>query len=563
MTDAPDNTGSGDGNANPQDRGETSTSSQLGTALIDGATFSNRLVHYSVIDGLAVVEGDIVLGTAEEVERETRLRRSATDDITTEGVGISGSRFRWPNGVVPYEVDPNLANPQRVTDAVAHWMANTPLRFVQRTAANQAQYPDFVRFVSGSGCSSQVGRRGGQQNVTLGANCTTGSTIHEIGHVIGLWHEQSREDRDSFVTINWTNIISGNEHNFNQHITDGDDIGGYDYGSIMHYSRTAFSRNGQDTIVPTQAGAQIGQRNGLSTGDISAALALYSPDPDGQWSTWFGLGGSQISAVSVVNDGSVTDIYVIGGDGTLYQKWWDGRRWNPGDADFHWHGDTKLQAGSLSVIGAPGFRDVYAMDQSGQLIHKFWTADGGWSQWFGLGGICSAVSVVRVDGVTDIYVRGQDGTLFQKWWDGQRWNPGDADFHWHGADFRMQPNSLSVIAAPGFRDLYAINLNGQLCHRYWTASGGWSQWFGLGGVCSAVAAVATGDKTDMYVRGQDGTLFQKWWDGRQHMPGPADFFWHGTGLRMRPKALSVIGWKGFRDVYALDPNGQLCHKYFA
>jgi hypothetical protein len=47
------------------------------------------------------------------------------------------------------------------------------------------------------------------------------------------------------------------------------------------------------------------------------------------------------------------------------------------------------------------------------------------------------------------------------------------------------------------------------------------------------------------------------------MPGPADFFWHGTGLRMRPKALSVIGWKGFRDVYALDSNGQLCHKYFA
>jgi len=267
--------------------------------------------------------------------------------------------------------------------------------------------------------------------------------------------------------------------------------------------------------------------------------------------------------VEIFKDMKLDALVVIGGDGTLYQKWWDGRRWNPGDADFHWHGDTKLQAGSLSVIGAPGFRDVYAMDQSGQLIHKFWTADGGWSQWFGLGGICSAVSVVRVDGVTDIYVRGQDGTLFQKWWDGQRWNPGDADFHWHGADFRMQPNSLSVIAAPGFRDLYAINLNGQLCHRYWTASGGWSQWFGLGGVCSAVAAVATGDKTDMYVRGQDGTLFQKWWDGRQHMPGPADFFWHGTGLRMRPKALSVIGWKGFRDVYALDPNGQLCHKYFA
>ena len=32
---------------------------------------------------------------------------------------------------------------------------------------------------------------------------------------------------------------------------------------------------------------------------------------------------------------------------------------------------------------------------------------------------------------------------------------------------------------------------------------------------------------------------------------------------MQPRALSVIGWKGFRDVYALDQNGQLCHKFFA
>jgi hypothetical protein len=64
------------------------------------------------------------------------------------------------------------------------------------------------------------------------------------------------------------------EHNFDQHIVDGDDIGPYDYGSIMHYPATAFSRNGQPTIV-AKNGAPIGQREGLSAGDIAAMQALY------------------------------------------------------------------------------------------------------------------------------------------------------------------------------------------------------------------------------------------------------------------------------------------------
>jgi hypothetical protein len=69
------------------------------------------------------------------------------------------------------------------------------------------------------------------------------------------------------VTIQWQNITEGTASHFLQHISDGDDVGGYDCGSIMHYPRTAFSANGQDTIVPTDPNAQIGARTGLSAGD--------------------------------------------------------------------------------------------------------------------------------------------------------------------------------------------------------------------------------------------------------------------------------------------------------
>lgn len=265
-------------NAQPTDGSdELRGSPNMGTAVISGATFRNKSVVYYEVEGMAIVEGDIALGSVEAVRQVTEAARDSVtaDPSIAFGVGITGSQFRWPNCQVPYEIDPNLPNQQRVTDAIAHWETNSAFRFPLRTTANAGQYPNYVRFTDAGGCWSFVGMQGGLQPISLGAGCSMGNAIHEIGHTIGLWHEQSREDRDLFVTINWQNIQAGMAAQFNQHITDGDDLGAYDYGSIMHYPRTAFTSNGQETITPTNPNAQIGQRNGLSAGDIAAVQAMY------------------------------------------------------------------------------------------------------------------------------------------------------------------------------------------------------------------------------------------------------------------------------------------------
>jgi hypothetical protein len=233
-------------------------------------------IKAEVVDNMVVLEGDMLLGTVREVEGDPirRLLPMTDPGATTQGVAIDGANARWGSSIIPFVLPAN--HPQRadIQAAIRTVQLTTNLCMLPRT--NQA---NFVQFVNNGGCSSFVGRRGGGQSINIGGNgtsCSRGSIVHEIFHAAGLFHEQSREDRDRFVIINFANIQAGTEGNFRiANTASSSDIGAYDYGSIMHYSRLAFSRNGQPTITVRTAGAVIGQRTAPSTRDVASINTLY------------------------------------------------------------------------------------------------------------------------------------------------------------------------------------------------------------------------------------------------------------------------------------------------
>lgn len=276
--------------------GETRTSE----VVIPGGGIAE--LTYQVVNGKAVLEGGIILGDvnalADEVAAARQPADTAPDRPETPTVGVRqqalvalASRSKlWEGGVMPYQFDEvNQILRERIAEAMQHISDNTNISFDPVSGRTEDRV--LFRLSRDSGASSaELGHRTGTQNIWLNESFDVGGIVHEILHALGVFHEQTRNDRDGVVTINWANIEDGREGNFRKSVNRGGaDIGPYDVESIMHYGAQAFGKDdpanpGTRLITiqprdPSIALSDLGSARKavpyLSAGDIDGLNRLY------------------------------------------------------------------------------------------------------------------------------------------------------------------------------------------------------------------------------------------------------------------------------------------------
>ncbi|XP_018410803.1 PREDICTED: meprin A subunit beta-like [Nanorana parkeri] len=191
---------------------------------------------------------------------------------------IIGDKYRWPR-TVPYYLEDSLEINAKgvILKAFERYRLKTCIDF--KPWAGEKNY---ISVFKDNGCYSYVGNQEwGKQPLSIGSGCDIVETVqHEFLHALGFHHEQSRSDRDDYVTIVWNKIQPGKEHNFQAY--DDRTVSSlnvpYDYTSVMHYSKNAFQIDNAPTVIPKnpQYNNIIGNQMDFGESDVLKLNRLYN-----------------------------------------------------------------------------------------------------------------------------------------------------------------------------------------------------------------------------------------------------------------------------------------------
>jgi len=204
-------------------------------------------------------------------------------DALKQGKDMSGGNafaaetdvnLRWKDAVIPYKIDCSIENLDDAVEAtmkaMQEWENKTCIRFVKHT---NEKY--FLNLFRNTHCWGNIGQTS-YTSISIGYGCEYQHVMtHEIGHVVGFYHEQNRKDRDDWVKVHWENI--GQFKDAFDIVKNTNSMGvPYDYESIMHYPWNAFSSNGKDTMTPIKDTKGKVPYIELSKADILQTSRMYN-----------------------------------------------------------------------------------------------------------------------------------------------------------------------------------------------------------------------------------------------------------------------------------------------
>jgi len=220
-------------------------------------------VPFQLFNGWVVAYGDILLGKPNQ------------EEFPATGFMEAPPLRYWPSAEIPFSIHESVTEPERILRSIQYLAEISPLRFIPYNGQ-----PDSIVFMPTDGiCLSYLGRVGGNQPIYLDARCKDQEVLHEIMHALGFIHEQSRPDRDQYIVVEWDNIISDKQSQFDivpDPLAEPASGRPFDFRSLMLYPPTMFAR---DTARPTMhalTGETIAPvSKGISPEDLERLRLIY------------------------------------------------------------------------------------------------------------------------------------------------------------------------------------------------------------------------------------------------------------------------------------------------
>lgn len=302
----------------------------------DGATIHKLIIngkstYVNEVDGVYHLSNDVTI-SPEQFNYLKKMAISGTATVERSTIARSFA-MTWPDGTVYYNVS-NIKTDnstlsaadyeifkKTVDSAINKISSRTSIQFVEREGQTE-----FLDLKVSTRNRSPYGRTQGSSNAVEILNYNnTGNIIHQIMHSLGINHEQSRPDRDLYISINTSGLATEDINNFNIDPTMAA-YGAFDYGSIMMYQPSDLSRPISDaygrptfTSVITRLDNNpfVPQRTELSAVDYAGINQLYGPANTAPVLTFNIATASGRNIASNANPINVDSTQVVIGDGVV------------------------------------------------------------------------------------------------------------------------------------------------------------------------------------------------------------------------------------------------------